>query len=192
MVKLGNIGTLSSDAQLTRINKVLGEKPCIKTVNIHNLTVQTNLAYGTILILLQVGLEIAAIANLAIEKVVQSELFANLSVLKQDLKQKQVEPIILDELEMEKMEIIEDQPKSSQSTPSQENAKNPKKKKSRKSKKQKKQPEDNQPAKLENTDANQGKINKSKGKKFTRSMTEKVDEKTKEIPDRMGQDHSYR
>ncbi|GES86549.1 hypothetical protein RCL_jg18656.t1 [Rhizophagus clarus] len=129
IVKLGNIGTLSPDDQLTRINKVLGEKPCIKTVNINNLAVQTNLTYGMILILLQVGLEIAAIANLAIEKVVQSELFTNLSKQTEDSKQKQVKPIILDKLGMEKMEIIEDQPKSSQSTPSQENAKNLKKKK---------------------------------------------------------------
>ncbi|GET01655.1 hypothetical protein RCL_jg11198.t1 [Rhizophagus clarus] len=93
------------------------------------MAVQLNLTYRTILLMLHIGLKISIIVNLAIKKVVQSELFKKLSFQEEDLKPQQVKPIVLNEPEIEKIEIIEDQSKTPQSTPSQENAKNPKKKK---------------------------------------------------------------
>ncbi|GBB83182.1 hypothetical protein RclHR1_00010064 [Rhizophagus clarus] len=131
--KLEDIGTLSLDEQVARVNKVLGESSITKQVNFQSLAAQSNLSYGVMMLLFRVSQEVFRETTGYIYFDATSGSFPNLEAAK-ELKQQ--EPMKLDILEKEIIEITMDQSEMSTSMPLQENANTPKKKKSRKSKKQ--------------------------------------------------------
>ncbi|GBB97015.1 hypothetical protein RclHR1_00290013 [Rhizophagus clarus] len=142
--KLDDIGALSLDEQIKRVDNVLGKSSITKPVNFQSLAAQSNLSYGVLMLLFRVSQEVFKETTGFLYFDVSSDSFPN----HEDAKElKQQEPIKLNVPEKEIIEITMDQSEMSTSTPLQENANNPKKKKSRKSKKQKKQPEDTTPTK---------------------------------------------
>ncbi|GES98815.1 hypothetical protein RCL_jg5680.t1 [Rhizophagus clarus] len=56
--KLDNIGTLSLDKQVARVNNVLGESSITKQVNFQSLAAQSNLSYGVLMLLFCVSQEV--------------------------------------------------------------------------------------------------------------------------------------
>ncbi|GBB96207.1 hypothetical protein RclHR1_02700009 [Rhizophagus clarus] len=167
--KLGNIGTLSLDEQVARVNTVFGESSITKQVNFQALAANSNLSYGVLMLLFRVSQEVYKETLGCLYFDASAGSFPNLEAAKEQLNKR--EPMKLDVPEKEIIEITMDQSEMSTSTPLKENATTPKKKKSRKSKKQKKQPEDTTPA--EKGKVNQGNT-KKEGKKFTRGAAEKV------------------
>ncbi|GBC03332.1 hypothetical protein RclHR1_05070016 [Rhizophagus clarus] len=101
--KLGNIGTLSPDEQLQRVNTILGKVIAIKKVNIHQLAV-------LVMLLLRVGIEMEKVFDETVTSSLHLQAMKSLSTEStKELQQKQEELIIEDESNLEKMEITIDQ-----------------------------------------------------------------------------------
>ncbi|GBC06587.1 hypothetical protein RclHR1_06940004 [Rhizophagus clarus] len=196
--KLGNIGTLSLDEQVARVNTVFGKSSITKQVNFQTLATNSNLSYGVLMLLFRVSQEVFKETLGCLYFDASGGSFPNLEAAKE---QKQREPMKLDVPEKEIIEITMDQSETSTSTPLHENAMTPKKKKSRKSKKQKKQPEDTASAEKGKKSSSLDSIRRSRGVdpranncgiSYLGKYHKDLDEKTKEIPDHMGQDTPQR
>ncbi|GBB99935.1 hypothetical protein RclHR1_03690008 [Rhizophagus clarus] len=161
--KLGNIGTLSLDEQVARVNTVFGESSITKQVNFQALATNSNLSYGVLMLLFCVSQEVYKETLGCLYFNASAGSFPNLEAAKEQLNKR--EPMKLDVPEKEIIEITIDQSETSTSTPLNENAMTPKKKKSRKSKKQKKQLEDTTPAE-------KGKVNQVILKRKEKSLPE--------------------